>query len=174
MSENQSTSGQPNTQPGAQPNTPPNTQPNLQPNTQPNTQPAPYFGDERDQWRAQRRARRDERRAARHANGPWIGGAVLILLGVIFLLQNIGLATLNNWWALFILIPALGSFSTAYALYRNSGDRLTYAARGSLIGGLVFTLLAFAFLFELSFGVFAPVLLIVAGIGLLLNFLLPS
>lgn len=162
MSENQSTSSQPNTQPGMQPNTPPN--------TQPNTQPTPYFGNAREQ----RHAWREERRAARRANGTWIGGAVLILLGVIFLLQNIGLATLHNWWALFILIPALGSFSTAYALYRNSGDRLTYAARGSLIGGLVFTLLAFAFLFELSFGIFAPVLLIVAGIGLLLNFLLPS
>jgi hypothetical protein len=143
-------------------------------NFQPGAQPPAYFADEREQWRAERRAWREERRAARRANGAWVGGAVLIALGVIFLLQNAGLMTLHNWWALFILIPAFGSFATAYTLYRNSGDRLTYSARGSLIGGLILTFVAGAFLFELSFGVFLPMVLIIAGVGLLLNFILPS
>lgn len=138
-----------------------------------NQQPLTYV-DEREQWRQQRREWREERRAARRTYGGWVGGAVLIALGLIFLLQNTGLLVLHNWWALFILIPAMGSFGTAYGLYRNAGDRLTYSARGSLIGGIVLTMVACAFLFNLNFGLFWPVLLILAGVGLLLNFILPS
>jgi hypothetical protein len=148
------------------PTTPPNAQNN-------NQSPAPYV-DEREQWRQQRREWREERRASRHNSMPWLGGAILIGIGVILLLQNTGLMILNNWWALFIMIPAVGSFGTAYGLYRNAGNRLTYAARGSLIGGMVLTLITCFFLFDLSSGLFWPILLIVAGAGLLLNFVLPS
>jgi predicted secreted protein len=141
---------------------------------QPAHPPAHYVSD-RDEWRAQRSTWREERRAARHSGtGAWIGGAILIVLGLVFLAQNMGMLVLQNWWALFILIPAAGSFSSAYAMYRNNGNRLSYPARGSLLGGIVFTLVAAAFLFNLNFGVFWPVLLILAGVGLLLNFLLPS
>jgi hypothetical protein len=164
MSENQPT----NTNTNA-----PNPGPNPQNSNGQPVQPANYF-DERDQWRAQRREWREERRANRRGNGAWIGGAVLIALGLIFLLQNTGLFVLHNWWAIFILIPAIGCFGATYTMYRNSANRLTYPARGSLIAGVVFTLIAAAFLFDVNFGLFWPVLLILAGIGLLLNFVLPS
>jgi hypothetical protein len=122
--------------------------------------------------RAQRRA---ERRAARQANGgTWIGGVILIGLGVIFLLQNAGALYLQNWWALFILIPALGSFATAYGAYRTNGGRLNSMVRGSIIGGLVFTAIAAAFLFELDLGLLLPAVLILAGVGMLLNTALPD
>lgn len=121
-----------------------------------------------------RRSHRAENRAARRENAPWVGGLVLITIGAIFLLQNTGFLYLQNWWALFILIPAIGSFSTAYALYRSNEHRLTSAVRGSLFGGVVFSMLAFAFLFGVNFSIFLPLLLIVIGVGLLLNFVLPN
>jgi len=65
---------------------------------------------------AERAPRRAERRAARYAGGgALIGGVALIAFGVIVMLQNMGLVQLHNWWALFILIPALGSFATEVA-----------------------------------------------------------
>ena len=168
MSENQPT----NTNTNA-PNPTPDSVPNPQnSNVQP-VQPTDYF-DTREERRAQRREWREERRANRRGTGAWIGGAVLIALGLIFLLQNTGLFVLHNWWALFILIPAIGSFGATYTMYRNNSNRLTYPARGSLIAGVVFTLIAAAFLFDVNFGLFWPGLLILVGIGLLLNFVLPS
>ncbi len=129
-----------------------------------NTQTTDYYTD-----RAQRRA---ERRAAREG-GAWIGGVILLGLGVIFLLQNAGMLALQNWWALFILIPALGSFGAAYTEYRASG-RFNAKARGSFVAGLVFTAVAAVFLFNLNFSLLLPAVLIVAGIGILFNNVLPD
>jgi hypothetical protein len=65
-----------------------------------------------------RRADRELRRSQRRSNygslyGSWLPGMILILLGGIFLAQNYFGATLHNWWALFILIPAIGTLTTA-------------------------------------------------------------
>ena len=103
-----------------------------------------------------------------HRGSPWIGGAVLIVLGLVFLLQNITGFELRNWWAIFILIPAFGMFARTYRDYQDTG-RLTAAGRGPLIGGLVLTFIAAAFLFSLDFGNLWPVFLILGGIALLLN-----
>jgi hypothetical protein len=122
-----------------------------------------------DQFEARRR-RREERRAGR---APWLGGVILIGLGIIFLLQNFGAPVLNNWWALFILIPAVGAFGNAWRDYQNAGGRLTPSARWSMIVGLILTMVTAVFLFNLDWGLIGPVLIILAGIGLLLNTLLP-
>ncbi len=123
-------------------------------------------------WRDERRARREERRAA---GGGFVGALVLIAIGCAFLFKNMGFIDFgDNWWALFILIPAFGSFATAYAVYVNAGGRLTAAARGSLFGGLMLTFLACIFLFNLNFAMLWPVLIILAGLGALLNGLLPQ
>ncbi len=117
----------------------------------------------------------EERRAARgNRGGAWIGGAIIIIIGLVFLLQNLGLFVLVNWWALFILIPAVAAFGSAWRSYQDAGGRLTGGARGSLIGGLVFTMVAAVFLFGLNWGVVGPLLIVLAGIGLLLNAFLPS
>ncbi len=130
---------------------------------------------ERDARRAERRAWREQRRATRRSwgYGGWLGGALLILLGVIFLLRNFGLDYPFNWWALFILLPALGSFSAAWAFYSQTG-RWGAPARGALIGGAVLTLIAVTFLFNLAWGLMLPALLILAGIAILVNVILPS
>ena len=108
-------------------------------------------------------------------NGPhgWVVGAVLIALGVLFLLQNAGFFTMINWWALFILIPAFFAFSNAVTSYQASG-RLTAAGRGALTSGIFLTLLTAVFLFGINFGVYWPLLLILGGILLLVNAVLPQ
>jgi len=128
----------------------------------------------RDTHRSAREARREERRAQRSSSGTaWVGGVVLIVLGVIFLLQNVRGFTLNNWWALFILIPAFGSFADAWNTYRQTA-RLNRRVRGALISGCVFLLITAAFLFNWNWGLVLPVLLIIWGVTLLLNSLLPD
>lgn len=116
-----------------------------------------------------------EERERRHSNSaPWIGGAILIVLGIFFLLRNVGFVSLNNWWALFILIPAIGSFGTAWSIYRNNGGRLTNAVRGPIIGGLILTMVALAFLLSLNWGVIWPAFLIIIGLGALITALNPD
>lgn len=98
-------------------------------------------------------------------------GIILILLGAVFLMRNTGIYNLplNNWWALFILIPAIGAFDTALQTYRNAGNQLTAAAGGSLLVGLVLTFVTIMFLFDLSWTFFGPILIILVGIGILFN-----
>jgi hypothetical protein len=132
--------------------------------------PQPAYQDPR----AQRRAERAARRANRQVQGTgWIGGIVLLLLGGVLLLQNFGVVYAFNWWALFILIPAAGAFGAAWTAYRQTG-RLGAAARGSLIGGIILSMVAAAFLFNLNWALVGPALLILAGFGILLNVMLPS
>jgi len=131
-------------------------------------------------WRAERLARhaeraqwRAERRAARYTGGgAWLIGAAFIILGAIFMLQNMGAMRIQNWWALFILLPAMGAFATAYGAYRNNGGRLSALARGSLISGLVFVAIAAFFLLNLDWIKLWPLLLILVGIGALASALL--
>jgi hypothetical protein len=129
-------------------------------------------------WREQRRAERLARREARwhgYAGRPyaWIWGAILVLLGVTFLLQNMGFPFLLNWWALFILIPAFWSFVAAWNIYQDNG-RLTSGAAGSLTIGVLLTILAFIFLLNVNVGLFWPVLLIVGGLILVGTALFPK
>ncbi len=138
----------------------------------PSSGPQPDFTSRHEE----RMRQREERRAARgsRGSGAWVGGAILVILGLVFLLQNMGIFVVNNWWALFILLPAIGAFAAAWRNYQAAGNRLTGAARGSLIGGVVLTMVAAAFLFNLNWPVVGPILIILAGIGLLLNAFLPA
>jgi len=121
---------------------------------------------------AARMQRRETRRAVLGTpsrGSTWITGLIMILLGVAFLLRTTGTFDfpLNNWWALFILIPAIGAFDTALQIYRNSNNQLTAPAGGSLIVGLVLMFVTASFLFNLNWDIFGPVILILAGIGIL-------
>jgi len=98
--------------------------------------------------------------------GQWLPGLILILLGAIFLAQNYFGTTLHNWWALFILIPALSTLATAYALWR---DGHADWATGPLIAGLGFLALTVLFLLDLPIGQLWPLFLILAGVALLLG-----
>lgn len=127
----------------------------------------------REEYRELRHQRRAERRAAR-AGGTWVAGLVFIGLGVILMLQNMGAVELHNAWALFILIPAGGSFAAAYGTYRLNGGRVNSSVRGSIFGGLFFMALTAFFMFDLDLNKWWPSLLILAGVGALANAVLPD
>jgi peptidoglycan/LPS O-acetylase OafA/YrhL len=124
--------------------------------------------------REARRQRRAERLADPSRGSAWIVGLILIVLGTMFLMNNLGTFNIpiKNWWALFILIPAVGSFDTALRAYRRAGNRLDRVARSSLLVGLVLTFVTVMFLLDLSWSFFGPVLLILAGIGLVLTYMI--
>lgn len=112
----------------------------------------------------------ETRREARRDSAPWLGGLILIIIGVVFLLQNlnVNIPFFNNWWALFILIPAVSSFSNGMAEYRQAGA-LNERARGKLIAGFFLTVLAFALLIGINWSLFWPLILIAGGVSVLVN-----
>lgn len=150
--------------------TPPPTPPPVTPAPTSTVTPPPITPATTD-WRELRRQERAARRANRDAYGyGWIGGVVLILLGGIFLLQNTGMIeSFDNWWALFILIPAVGSFVNAWRLYQQADNQWAPAATGALTGGLILTGIAAMFLFGLDLGKWWPLFLIAGGIATLLG-----
>lgn len=101
-------------------------------------------------------------------NKSWMSGVILIAIGLIFLAANMGGFRLDNWWALFILIPAVANFGSAVGDYQKNG-RLTRSGRGSVTGGLILTLVSFTFLFGWSWSVIWPVFLIIGGVAALLG-----
>jgi hypothetical protein len=110
-------------------------------------------------------------RVGRHyhpSGSSWIPGLVLVLVGFAFLAANLWEFHLDNWWALFILIPALGNFNTAYEKYRRAGH-WTRGARSALGWGFFFVIIAATFLFNISWSLMWPVLLILLGLGFILN-----
>ncbi len=123
-------------------------------------------------------SRREVRRQARTANSglSWVAGLLLVALGFVFLLQNMGRFDfpLDNWWALFILIPTLGAFERAWQIYRREDGRLTGEARGSLVVGFILTVVTAVLFFDLSWRLFGPLLIILAGIAVLVNYNLPG
>jgi hypothetical protein len=111
---------------------------------------------------------------SRRSGRPLFLGLILVVIGVIFLLEQLGNFSLQNWWALFILIPAFGSFSSAWVAYRASG-RFSEGVRAGLGGGLIVFVLAFMFLFDLNWSTWWPLMVITPGLTVILNgFTLPG
>lgn len=100
----------------------------------------------------------------------WVPGVILIAVGVVFLAQNYWGFQLTNWWALFILIPAISSISQAVESYQQAGS-FDRKARGHAFWGLFFILLSATFVFGWSFGLMWPVFLILGGLAMLLGML---
>lgn len=103
----------------------------------------------------------------------WIG-AVVVVIGGLLLANNLGydlgfLQRLQNWWALLLLIPAVGKFHEAWTCVR-AGFRLgSPAVREPLILGMAFSLVAIIFLMGLSWITWWPVFLILGGLSLLMS-----
>ena len=140
-----------------------------QQNSQPESnQSGPDYSNRRAaQWQ-----RIEERRARRYSDS-WVIGVILILAGFFIMLQNLTSYALENWWALFILIPAIGAFGNAWRTYQSS-NHLSASARVSLIGGIILIMVTAVFLFNLNWTILGPILLILAGMGLLINVILPD
>ena len=91
------------------------------------------------------------------------GAIVLIALGVLLLLSQNGLLSLQgNWWAILIALPALAMLYTGYTAYRREG-RMTAEAGSSLSGGVIVGLIA-VLAATSRMDLTLPLLLIVIGI----------
>jgi hypothetical protein len=124
--------------------------------------------------RSERAQRRAARRADRRGGGlGWLAGLLLIGLGALFLLQNEGFLTqFSNWWALFLLLPAIGTLSAALGAYRRNGGHWTAEVTGPFLGGLLFLGLTTVFLLELNYTWLWSLFLIAAGLLLMATTLL--
>ena len=119
--------------------------------------------------RQERIERREERRAARRAGAlGWIAGLILIVIGALYLLQDFGiLPEFTNWWALFMLLPAVGTLSAALGGYRRNGGHWTPEVTAPFLAGLLFLDITAVFLFNLNYDWLWPLFLIAAGLFLL-------
>lgn len=98
---------------------------------------------------------------------PLVGLAVVIV-GVVFLARNFGwdFPLPDRWWALFVLIPAGGALVTAARLYNQDG-RLTERAIGVATVGFLMLTTALILFFDLNWGTWWPVMVIIVGLGIL-------
>ena len=135
------------------------------------------MNDTQDGYVSRRQTRRErivERRANRQEGGlGWLIGLVFIGIGVFYLLYEFGyVSALQNWWALFLLLPGIGTLSAALGGYRRNGGHWTPEVTLPFIGGLLFLSLTAVFLFDLKYNWLWPLFLIAAGLLLVASSLL--
>lgn len=101
--------------------------------------------------------------------GVWIAAIILIGVGAVYLLQNRGVNIPGNWWALFLLIPAVYSLIGAWKTYERNGRRFSPGMTGPLITAFALVALTLVFLLGLhvNWSTIWPVLLIIIGFGIL-------
>lgn len=94
---------------------------------------------------------------------------LLILVGGILLIQNLGLGLKHfNWWALFIFLPVAGALSSAWGDFRASG-RLDGKVRSNIGSALMVGTVAVLLLVGADWGHWWPAMLIAAGLSSLLG-----
>lgn len=107
-----------------------------------------------------------------------IFGLILIGLGGYFLLQTMGiLPNMNfNWWAIFILFPALAIGNDAWRRYQANGERADREVRNKAVIAALLGILALSLMFDLNFnfGSLWPLFLIIAGIAVLFGLIGPG
>ena len=109
------------------------------------------------------------RRSSHEGNWPGIPivGVAVIAVGLIFLSRNFGvdLPLPDRWWALFILVPAGASLVAAARFYRVDG-RLSSRVIGPATGGTLMLATALILFFDLEWGTWWPVMVIIVGLGI--------
>ena len=109
--------------------------------------------------------------ACRHCGGLTMG-LIVIAIGVFFLLRNFGIILpfmeYHNWWALFILIGAIGPLSYAARRYRARG-KVDGVVLHSLVSAAAVITVALFFLLQLSWNQWWPLFIIYGGLWMLAN-----
>ena len=99
-------------------------------------------------------------------------GLVVIAVGVVFLLRNLGydlpFLRYHNWWALFILVGAVGPLTLAAERYRAIG-RMDWVVLHSLLSAVAVILVASFFLLDLDWATWWPLFVIYGGFWMLLK-----
>jgi hypothetical protein len=99
-------------------------------------------------------------------------GLIFIGGGAIVLLNQMDILSFElNWWALFILIPAIGSFSGAYNRYRATNNLFDMSVMVPALIGLFMVALAFNLLvgngWNFNLSLYWPIILILLGLGMI-------
>lgn len=98
-----------------------------------------------------------------------VWGVILIIGGIILFTQQFGLlGPRYNWWALFILIPALASLGGAFTAFQQTG-KFNAAVRSGLGGSIVLLTLTFMFLFGLDWAIWWPLMVLAGGLSIFLE-----
>jgi hypothetical protein len=101
----------------------------------------------------------------------WMG-IIFIIGGAVVLLNQMDILSFElNWWALFILFPAVGSLSGAYNRYRSTNDLFDMGVMVPALVGLFMLLLSASLLLnnviDMNLRTYWPIILIVLGLGLI-------
>lgn len=67
------------------------------------------------------------------------------------------------------MIPAVASLDRALRHYREADGRFDAPVRNSLLVGILLTIVALGFLFNINWTFFGPALIILVGLGILFN-----
>lgn len=119
-------------------------------------------------WHEERRAWRQERREARYRY-PFHGlflGLTLVLLGVLFGMNQAGWLTGGAWWQSLLIGLGVISIINGVVHYRHPDYR--WGSYGKFIAGIILILIGTLFL--VGFSQWWPVVLVVAGVAVLLRF----
>lgn len=109
---------------------------------------------------------RHERHGSSNRN---ITAITLIVVGAVLLAGQTFGASFDNWWALFILIPAFGALSAAWRAYQKHDGELTREVTGPGMTGIFFLIVAGVFLFDLDWSLMGGLIVILLGAGMLLR-----
>ncbi len=100
-------------------------------------------------------------------NGSFVFAGVLILVGIALLIGMLTGYTLDNWWALFMLIPVGTMMMELWGDYRENG-RVTETS-GLIIPITILSVIIAIFLFNLSWSIIWPTSFIAVGLSILLK-----
>ena len=102
--------------------------------------------------------------------GEIVTGAIVILLGLVFLANNFGIdfpfVGWHNWWALFILVGAAPPVARAFDRYRSVGTIDAQVAH-AMVSALAIVTVALIFLLDASVALWWPVFLVIGGLWML-------
>ncbi|GJM41853.1 MAG: hypothetical protein DHS20C20_21350 [Ardenticatenaceae bacterium] len=112
---------------------------------------------------------KSEERSSKGGNSSTVMALVFIVVGVLLIASNITGFEFENWWVLFMFIPAALFAKNIFDDYQMNG-RITARSTGAIIASLAILLTAATFLFEaITWGMIWPVGLIFAGIAIFLG-----
>ncbi len=110
----------------------------------------------------------EEKKVKRSDPGSAWFGLALIIVGIIFLAQRVGGFAFTNWWAVFILIPAFSAFGSALSMWRRD-EKFHIGVWSTFYGGLFPLMVALMFFFDLDWGKYWPIFVILPGFGTLIS-----
>lgn len=108
---------------------------------------------------------------SRNSSNIWIG-LIFIGGGAIVLLNQMSILSFElNWWALFILMPAVGALSGAYNRYRTTNSLFDMGVIMPALIGLFMVALSFSMLvgvfWNINWSLYWPIILIIIGLGII-------